>query len=29
MRDIKKTGRLLAYFISSLDDEDLEGFLCY
>ncbi|QZY55584.1 M42 family metallopeptidase [Crassaminicella profunda] len=27
--DIKNTGRLLAYFIASLDDEDLEGFLCF
>ncbi|MCT4605708.1 MAG: M42 family metallopeptidase [Marinisporobacter sp.] len=29
LRDIKNTGRLLAYFIASLDDEDLEGFLCF
>lgn len=29
LRDIKNTGKLLAYFISSLDDEDLEGFLCF
>ncbi|TCO71792.1 M42 family metallopeptidase [Marinisporobacter balticus] len=27
--DIKNTGRLLAYFITSLDDEDLEEFLCF
>lgn len=27
--DIKNTGKLLAYFISSLDDEDLEEFLCF
>ncbi|MBB6216947.1 endoglucanase [Anaerosolibacter carboniphilus] len=27
--DIKNTGKLLAYFIASLDEEDLEGFLCY
>ncbi|MCT4619506.1 MAG: M42 family metallopeptidase [Marinisporobacter sp.] len=29
LSDIKNTGRLLAYFIASLDDEDLEGFLCF
>ncbi|QXM06652.1 M42 family metallopeptidase [Crassaminicella indica] len=29
LQDIKNTGRLLAYFIASLDDEDLEGFLCF
>jgi putative aminopeptidase FrvX len=29
MLDIKNTGKLLARFISSLDDEDLEGFLCF
>jgi endoglucanase len=29
INDIKYTGKLLAYFIASLDEEDLEGFLCY
>ena len=29
MKDIKNAGKLLAYFISSLDDDDLEGFLCF
>lgn len=29
IKDIKNTGKLLAYFISSLDNEDLEGFLCF
>ncbi len=29
MNDLKSAGKLLAYFISSLNDEDLEGFLCF
>lgn len=29
INDIKNAGKLLAYFISSLDEEDLEGFLCF
>ncbi|MBF8983098.1 M42 family metallopeptidase [Lutibacter sp. B2] len=29
MDDIKNTGKLMAYFISSLDHEDLEEFLCF
>lgn len=29
MIDIKNTAKLMAYFISSLDDEDLEGLLCF
>ena len=29
MKDIKNAGKLLAHFISSLDDEDLEEFLCF
>ncbi len=29
MKDIKNAGKLLAYFISSLDNESLEGFLCF
>lgn len=27
--DVKNSARLLAHFIASLDDEDLEGFLCF
>ena len=29
MKDIKNAGKLLAAFISSLNDEDLEGLLCF
>ncbi len=28
IKDIQNAGKLLAYFISSLDNENLEGFLC-
>ncbi len=29
MTDIKNTGKLLAFFIASISNENLEGLLCY